>query len=478
MTDEELLGLYKPVYDYLDAFGIFEVRNLARAFGVKKPTYGRKHDLIMRLIGVACGDVPAGLRAKKGARVKAEDAPEESVARVRELVAECNAKRNYDFSESPVPQYYFRDSGKEPRQFGYGDALIRGVLEPGDGGGYLRAENCEAGEDDPVVPENMIKKFGLRAGDALTGYAERIEGVHMFVQLETVNGAAKSKLQRPAFGSVPAVYPSERISFGAAADPALRAVDLLCPIGKGQRVLVHVPSGADGSAFFRAAAAAAEGMEVCYIAVGCGPEEETDLHERFPQAQVVCSPFGKPASHCVRVVRLALEHAKRAAESGGDVLVLLDSMTALARSYGGALPSSGRRAAGGTDLNVLAECEAVFAVARKLRDAGSVTMLAAVASGGGAADEDVEGKCGPAANAHLWLASSPLRAGGAVPDFSRSYTRRGEELLGETERACAGALRAAAASGGAENILRLLAETENNAQFVAEEELWKNGGRE
>ena len=70
MTDEELLGLYKPVYDYLDAFGIFEVRNLARAFGVKKPTYGRKHDLIMRLIGVACGDVPAGLRAKKGARVK------------------------------------------------------------------------------------------------------------------------------------------------------------------------------------------------------------------------------------------------------------------------------------------------------------------------------------------------------------------------------------------------------------------------
>ena len=163
MTDEELLGLYKPVYDYLDAFGIFEVRNLARAFGVKKPTYGRKHDLIMRLIG----DVPAGLRAKKGARVKAEDAPEESVARVRELVAECNAKRNYDFSESPVPQYYFRDSGKEPRQFGYGDTLFRGVLEPGDGGGYLRAENCEAGEDDPVVPENMIKKFGLRAGDAL-----------------------------------------------------------------------------------------------------------------------------------------------------------------------------------------------------------------------------------------------------------------------------------------------------------------------
>lgn len=481
MTEEELLGMYKPVYDYLDAFGIFEVRNLARAFGVKKPTYGRKHDLIMRLIGVASGNVPAGLRTKKGARVKAEDAPEEMVARVRELIAECNAKRRYDFSESLVPQYDFHDSGKAARPYGYGDELLCGVLELGEGGGYLRAPSCEEGADDPVVPENMVKKFGLRSGDALAGYAERIEGVHMFVQLETVNGAEKSRAERPLFDAVPAVYPEERIPFGGAAEVALRAADLLCPIGKGQRALVHIPAGADGSAFFRAvadAAAALPGMELCWISVGRGPEEETELRARYPQAYVVCSPFGRPASHCVRVVRLALAHAKRTAESGGDVLVLFDSMTAFARAAGTTLPSSGRRAAGGTDLNVLAECEAVFAAARRLQGAGSLTMLAAVSEEGGAADEDVAGRCGPAANAHLWLEPCLRGSGCPVPDFARSYTRRGGELLGGDERACADTLRADLLPAGTERVLRLLAETENNAQFVAEEALWKNGGGE
>ena len=266
MTDTELLELYRPVYEYIDGFGIFEVRNLARAFGVKTPTYGRKHDLILRLIGVASGEVPAGLRSRKGARVKAEDASEESVARVRELIAECNAKRNYDFSETPVPQFYFRDSGEEKRAYGYGDTLVRGVLETGEGGGFLRAFSCAEGADDPVVPASMIEKYSLCSGDTLAGYVERIEGVRMFVQLETVNGLAKSKEELPAFESLPAIYPTERLPLGGAGDPVLRAADLLLPVGRGQRGLVYVPAGADAAAFFgKIARATADlpGLELC-----------------------------------------------------------------------------------------------------------------------------------------------------------------------------------------------------------------------
>ena len=478
MTDTELLELYRPVYEYIDGFGIFEVRNLARAFGVKTPTYGRKHDLILRLIGVASGEVPAGLRSRKGARVKAEDASEESVARVRELIAECNAKRNYDFSETPVPQFYFRDSGEEKRAYGYGDTLVRGVLETGEGGGFLRAFSCAEGADDPVVPASMIEKYSLCSGDTLAGYVERIEGVRMFVQLETVNGLAKSKEERPAFESLPAVYPTERLPLGGAGDPVLRAADLLLPVGRGQRGLVYVPAGADAAAFFgKIARATADlpGLELCYIAVGCGPEEETALRARFPRAYVIGAPFGRAAAGCVRGVRLALAHARRAAAAGGDVLILLDSMTSLARAYGEALPSSGRRAAGGTDLNVLFECESVFASARKLEDAGSVTILAAVAEGG-AADEDVAAKCAPAANAHVYLTAGRVSAEGCpLIDFARSYTRG--SLSGEEERACAEQLRRDLSPAAVEKLLAALRSTENNAQFLEKKELWKNGGR-
>lgn len=479
MTDEELLTLYRPVYDYLNGYGIFEVRNLARAFGVKTPTYGRKHDLILRLIAVASGEVPAGLRSKKGARVKAEDAPEECVARVRELVVECNARRNYDLSGAAANEVYFRDSGKARRPYGDGDDLLRGVLEAGESGGFLRALGCEEGEDDPVVPESMIKKFGLRNGDALTGYAERIEGVHVLVQLEAINGVAKSKQQRAAFESFPAIYPVRKLSLGAGGDLVLRAVDLLCPIGRGQRGLVFAPCGTDASAFLRAVASATadlSDLDLCYISVGCGPEEETELRTRFPRAHIVASPLGKPASHCVRMVRLAIAHCKRIAESGGDVLVLLDSLPALARAFGETLPSAGRRAAGGTDLNVLNECENLFAAARKLQGAGSVTLLAAAPEGGSAAAEDVLGKCLPAANARLRLAADVQRSSGCPAlDLSLSHTRRADLLLKEEEAACSRALRTALPRIGTEGVLRALAAAEDNARFLQQKELWGDG---
>ena len=476
MTEQELYEQYRSVYDYVDGFGIFEVRNLARAFGAKTPSYGRKHDLIMRLIDVASGAVPAGLRSKRGARVKAEDAPEECVTRVRELVAECNARRSYDFSEVHVPQYYFRDSGETESRFGYGDALTQGVLERAESGGYLRSRGCEATADDPAVSESMIQKFGLRNGDALTGYAERIEGVHMFVQLEGVNGAAKEQEERAVFEEIPAVYPQERIPLGAAGDPVLRAADLLCPVGYGQRGLLYAPQGTGAAAFFgsfaAAVSAAAPQAELCLIAAGCGPEKVNALRAAYPQAYVVGAALGTPAADAVRAVRLAAAHCKRVAEGGGNAVVLLDSLTALARLFGEALPSSGRRAAGGTDLNVLHECEELFAAARNLQGAGSVTVLAAVQRAG-AADEDVIEKCSPAANVRLYLAPSAGQEGCPPLDFALSHTEMGREMLSAEERACAQALRRRFAAGGAARVLQTVSAVKNNAELVRESGLWE-----
>ena len=447
MTNEEILKQYKRVYDYVDRFGIFEVRALARAFGVKVPTNGRKRDLIMRLLAVACGEVPATPLARKCARVKAEAAADENVARIREMVAECGAANGYDFSDAPAQEMNVRDCSPQ-QKYGYGDELLSGVLECNAGSGYLRLHGHREGKNDPVVPESLIKKQQLRAGDTLTGYAESKGGVRLFVQTETVNGAAQGGSERPIFEELPAVYPSERIPFGGAC-AALRAADLLCPVGKGQRALVHVPGGADVSAYFAAVAEAAAEMRdlsVFLLSVGCGPEEEAELRARFPRAEAVCMPVGGNVLQDMRALRLALAHAKRVAEGGGDALILLDSMTALARAYGEAVAPTGRRAAGGTDRGVLAECMAFFASARKLQGAGSVTLLAAV-NDGGAADEDVIAACAQAANAQIYLL--PCAGEGVAVDPVRSRTRNGAALLGEEERARAEELRRGAAEEAA-----------------------------
>lgn len=197
MEDNELLRVYKKVYDYLNNCNIYEVRNLARAFGVNAPTTDKKKDLILRLIRIGAGISDPGPRSNKGARVKASDASEERVAAVRSLIVDCNEALTYGGSEQPPAEYRFRDAESGAEEFGYGDECATGILEVGkQGHGYLRGYSFMAEEGDAIVSDKLIHQYRLREGDVISAYIVQNGSAAEAVQVAAVNGGAPVFIER------------------------------------------------------------------------------------------------------------------------------------------------------------------------------------------------------------------------------------------------------------------------------------------
>lgn len=425
LDDEELYKIYIPVYRFLDSHNIYDVRSLARAFGVNAPTSEKKHELMMRLIGVASGARPPERHSNKGARVKASDAPIADVEEVRRLLAECK--------EAHIATEAFRfQDGMEAADRG---ATCRGAFEAtAPVGGRLYGEG---GKELPViVPQACIERYSLREGDLIYGYVcDREDGRVQLDQIVLLNGEPPVFIPRRKFEECPALYPQQRISFARASGPVLRALDLIAPIGRGQRALLYA-AGGEALAFFREAApaAAAEGLHTFLVLLDQRPEDLTETRDAAQGATIYSASFDETPARQVRAARLALERCKRIAESGGDALLLLDSMTALSRAYAAV---SGE---GGEWLAV----KQFFASARNLQGAGSLTVIAAVY------DEKSGGALAAAANAELWCGASdqtpPLL-------LERCRSERAELLLSEEERQASARLRAAAERGGTRGAL-------------------------
>lgn len=485
MEDNELLRVYKKVYDYLNNCNIYEVRNLARAFGVNAPTTDKKKDLILRLIRIGAGISDPGPRSNKGARVKASDASEERVAAVRSLIVDCNEALTYGGSEQPPAEYRFRDAESGAEEFGYGDECATGILEVGkQGHGYLRGYSFMAEEGDAIVSDKLIHQYRLREGDVISAYIVQNGSAAEAVQVAAVNGGAPVFIERKKFDDLPAVYPSERYALGRKDCAFLRAADIVCPLCKGQRGLVFAPSNAGRTIFFREAARsislAYPKSKLIFVLLDQRPEELTETAGLFPDAAVVAASFEDSPVRAMQAARLALEYAKRIAESGGDAVLLLDSLTALVRVFAYGTVPSGRETAGGIDLAALGAAKKYFAAARKLKGAGSLTMLAAALTGRGvASDADVCEELGGAANMFVRF-SREIAACGVIPaiDFSCSYTKWCENFQSERERRCAEALKEMARGRfGAEHIGELFSKTETNEEFIEREELWASARR-
>ncbi len=262
---------------------------------------------------------------------------------------------------------------------------IKGILDiANDGFGYIRAHGYMPSRDDAFVPANMIRAARLRAGDLIEGTLRPSRANDKFpglAKIRTINGLDPEEIrQRPKFAELTPIYPNEPLKMEHGRDSITgRAIDIVSPIGKGQRGLIVSPPKAGKTTILKkiCQSIAANNPEVYLICllVDERPEEVTDM-ERSIKGDVVASTFDMPADNHTRVSELVIERAKRIVELGGDVVVVLDSITRLARAYNLAAPASGRILSGGVDSAALYPPKRFLGAARNIENGGSLTILA------------------------------------------------------------------------------------------------------
>jgi len=328
------------------------------------------------------------------------------------------------------------------------DAIVEGygILEMmSDGYGFLRSSdyNYLSSPDDIYVSPSQIKLFGLKTGDSVQGAIRPPkEGEKYFALLRVsmINGLSPAQIrERVPFDYITPLFPEEKFtltSHPAGKDYGNRLIDLFAPIGKGQRGLI-VAQPKTGKTFLLKdiANAIAKNHPECYMMVLLideRPEEVTDM-QRSVNAEVIASTFDMPAENHVRVANIVIEKAKRMVESGHDVIILLDSITRLARAYNTVAPSSGKVLSGGVEANALQKPKKFFGAARNIENGGSLTILAtALTDTGSKMDEVIFEEFKGTGNMELQLdrALANKRMYPAI-DFTRSSTRREELLLDE-----------------------------------------------
>ena len=329
---------------------------------------------------------------------------------------------------------------------------VAGILDILDNYGFVRTSGYLPGPNDVYVPLGMVKRFGLRKGDAVTGAVKALrEGeqgtashnrqkFNALVRLDTVNGMVPDAARaRPDFSKLVPLYPQERLRLETTPNVlTTRIIDLVAPIGKGQRGLIVSPPKAGKTLILQAIANAittnSPGVHLMVVLVDERPEEVTDM-QRTVKGEVIASTFDRPAEDHTTVAELAIERAKRLVEMGHDVVVLLDSITRLGRAYNLAAPASGRILSGGVDSSALYPPKRFFGAARNIEDGGSLTILAtALVETGSKMDEVIYEEFKGTGNMELPLDRriAEKRVFPAI-NINKSGTRREELLTGEEE---------------------------------------------
>jgi transcription termination factor Rho len=368
---------------------------------------------------------------------------------------------------------------------GEDDVLVpaRGILDVMDSYAFVRTSGYLPSPEDAYVSLSMVKKFGLRKGDVVTGQLRQSkEGeskakFNPLVKLETVNGGdPEAARNRPEFAKLTPLYPQERLKLETTGTQlATRIVDLMAPIGKGQRALIVSPPKAGKTMMMQAIAnaIAANNPEVhlMVVLVDERPEEVTDF-QRTVKGEVIASTFDRPAGDHTTVAELAIERAKRLVEAGKDVVVLLDGITRLSRAYNLAAPASGRILSGGVDSAALYPPKRFLGAARNIEGGGSLTILAtALVETGSKMDEVIFEEFKGTGNSEIRLRRdfAEKRIFPAI-DVDASSTRREELLMSREELNIVWKLRRVIGGldslQGLETLLDRLKKTESNRDFM------------
>ena len=362
-----------------------------------------------------------------------------------------------------------------------GDEFVRGILEVlPDGYGFLRGENYLPTPKDVYISPVQIKRFHLNTGDMIKGI-KRIpkegEKFPALIYVGDVNGEhPENAMKRRSFDDLIPIYPNQRLKLETIpSEYTMRLMDLLSPIGKGQRGMIVAPPKAGKTTILKKIAnsitANNPDIELIVLLIDERPEEVTDM-KRSIKGDVIYSTFDELPEHHVKVAEMVLERAKRLTEQKKDVVILLDSITRLARAYNLVIPSSGRTLSGGLDPSALHKPKRFFGAARNTEDAGSLTILATALVDTGSRMDDVifeEFKGTGNMEVHLDRKLSEKRIFPAI-DINKSGTRREDLLLSKEELETVFALRKAMSNMSVQEMTEQLIDqiiaTKSNEEFI------------
>ena len=361
---------------------------------------------------------------------------------------------------------------------------VNGILEVmPDGYGFIRSKNYLPGEDDVYVSPSQIRRIGLKTGDILTGNTrvktmqEKFSALLYLTQINGVSPAEAAK--RRNFEDMTPIFPNKRLSLETGrTSTSMRVMDLLSPIGKGQRGMIVSPPKAGKTTLLKQVALSVRKnnpeVHLLILLIDERPEEVTDIKEAIEgdNVEVIYSTFDELPEHHKRVSEMVIERAKRLVEHKKDVMILLDSITRLARAYNLVVPPSGRTLSGGLDPAALHMPKRFFGAARNMREGGSLTILAtALVDTGSKMDDVIYEEFKGTGNMELVLDRklSEKRIFPAI-DIPKSGTRRDDLLLSTEEQEAVDIMRRALngmkPDEAVDNILNLFDRTKNNAEFV------------
>ncbi len=442
-----------------ESLPLTELKEIAKARGLKGTSIMKKADLIQLMLDKDVEQKP---------RKIPEKAPEQTVERT-----EKTAERTQERPSAPQDMSQL-DSGQ----------IANGILEVlADGYGFIRSANYLPGENDIYINPAMIRRYNLKTGDILCGNVKvraQTEKFAALLYLKSVNGyRPEEAARRRSFEDLTPIFPNSRIYLERpGGSMAMRIVDLISPIGKGQRGMIVSPPKAGKTTLLKDVAKSITknhpDMQLLILLIDERPEEVTDIREAIagPNVEVIYSTFDELPEHHKRVSEMVIERAKRLVEHKKDVVILLDSITRLARAYNLTVPPSGRTLSGGLDPAALHMPKRFFGAARNMREGGSLTILAtALVETGSKMDDVIYEEFKGTGNMELVL-NRKLQEKRVFPaiDIPKSGTRRedllltGEELEGmDIVRKGLNGLKADEA---VENVLNMFARTRFNSEFV------------
>lgn len=439
------------------------LKDLAKARGLKGISSMKKAEVIEAMLKE---DEKEKGREKTQDKEKEKEQKKSSRETVKEMSANTGDKEMHDIDKL--------DSGQ----------VVCGILEVmADGFGFIRSANYLPGENDVYVSPSQIRRFNLKTGDILEGHTriktqqEKFSALLYLTKINEVNPLVAMK--RPNFEDLTPIFPDERLRLECGrTSVAMRIVDLLSPIGKGQRGMIVSQPKAGKTTLLKQMALSVQRnnpeIHLLILLIDERPEEVTDIRESVEghNVEVIYSTFDELPEHHKRVSEMVIERAKRLVEHGKDVMIFLDSITRLARAYNLTVPPSGRTLSGGLDPVALHMPKRIFGAARNMRQGGSLTILAtALVDTGSKLDDVVYEEFKGTGNMELVLDRklSEKRVFPAI-DIQKSSTRREDLLLSREEQEAVDIMRRAfngmRSDEAVDNILNLFARTRNNAEFV------------
>ena len=446
-----------------------ELKEIAKDLGIKNISKLKKSELIDNIIEKSPNRIE-----KDGVILVEKIAPKVKAEVVENLQQESQINEENREEKKERLKVMINESGSS-----------KGVLEVQENNnfGFLRCDNYQTGENDIYVSPSQIRRFNLKTGDEVQGKVREAKEGEKFKALlfvEKVNGEDPNKaIGRKAFETLTPIYPNERLHLESKDrnDLSSRLMDIICPIGKGQRGIIVAPPKAGKTTLLKKVAQNISrnypDVKLIVLLIDERPEEVTDM-KRSIDGDVIYSTFDEEPQNHIKVSRMVLERAKRMVEQGKDVVILLDSITRLSRAYNLTITPTGRTLSGGLDPGALIMPKKFFGAARNIEEGGSLTILATALVETGSRMDDMifeEFKGTGNMEVHLDRKLQERRIFPAI-DIYKSGTRKEDLLLSEAEKEVAFAIRRVMYRDGnietiTENLINMLSKTKDNEEFIS-----------